>query len=387
MPTWQSYTEIASEHAPLARHMRAEKQAVQEPSPSSRSRLHSRIAVVINTIVGGALGAAFGVFGNVLLWLLCGLLLGALLGLANEAVFHRSRRLARWYKLRTVILVLVESLLALYVVVPAVGVYDATHPARVAVVGSPADVGLPYEDVVMAAAGGVTLRGWYIPSENGAAIIAIHGADGNRNQLVGHAQFLAQAGYGVLLYDLRAHGESDGTLFPMTDDSQDVAPAVAYLQGRKEIDPERIGAVGLSLGAEVILEAAARDPALKALVVDGVSTNRMEDLLPLPPEYRIMYLAAPMWWLGDRMAELMSGVPARPLIVLVEEIAPRPILFISSGDVPEPFMNRRLAERAGPGAQLWELPDTGHVGGIFAHPEEYGQRMVSFFDAALPAGD
>ena len=37
-------------------------------------------------------------------------------------------------------------------------------------------------------------------------------------------------------------------------------------------------------------------------------------------------------------------------------------------------------------SRLWELPDTGHVGGLFAHPEEYGRRMVSFFDAALLAG-
>jgi pimeloyl-ACP methyl ester carboxylesterase len=285
--------------------------------------------------------------------------------------------------LRTVILVLLESLLALYVVIPAMGVYEATHPARVAVAGSPRDAGLAYEDVVLPAADGVRLRGWYIPSQNGAAIIALHGAGGNRTQLMRHAQALARAGYGVLLFDLRAHGESDGTRFPMTDDGQDVAPAVAFLQERPEVDRERIGAVGLSLGGEVVLEAAARDPALKALVVDGVSTNRIEDLLPLPPEFRIMYLAAPMWWLGDRMAAFMSGVPARPLTDLVEDIAPRPILFISSGDAPEPFMNRRLAERAGPSAQLWELPDTGHVGGMFAYPEEYGQRMVSFFDAAL----
>jgi uncharacterized protein len=339
--------------------------------------------VAINTLVGGVLGAAFGAFGNIIPWLLGGLLLGALLGLANEALFRRSRRLARWYRLRTVILVLVESLLALYVVIPAMGVYEATHPARVAVVGSPADVGLPYEDVVLTAADGVSLRGWYIPSQNGAAIIAVHGAGGNRTQLLRHAQALAQAGYGVLLFDLRAHGESDGTVFPMTDDGQDVAPAVAFLEARAEVDPERIGAVGLSLGGEVILEAAAGDPGLKALLVDGVSTNCIRDLLPLPPEYRVMYLAAPMWWLADRMAALVSGVPARPLVTLVEEIGPRPILFVSSNEAPEPFMNRRLAERAGPSVQLWALPDVGHVGGMFAHPEEYEQRMVSFFDAAL----
>jgi len=48
-------------------------------------------------------------------------------------------------------------------------------------------------------------------------------------------------------------------------------------------------------------------------------------------------------------------------------------------------MNRRLVQRAGPAAQLWELPDTGHVGGICAHPEGYKQRMIVFFDAACSA--
>jgi pimeloyl-ACP methyl ester carboxylesterase len=306
-----------------------------------------------------------------------------LLGLANEALFRRSRRLARWHKLRMVLLVLGEVLLVFYVVYPAQGVYHATHPARAAVTGTPASLGMAYEDVAVPAADGVVLRGWYVPSANGAAIIAVHGAGGNREQMLWHAQALADAGYGVLLFDLRAHGESEGRVFPVTDGSADVAAAVAYLRGRADIDPERIGAVGLSLGADVILQAAAKDRSLQALVADGATTNKINDLLPLPREFRVMYLAAPMWWVSDRMAELMSGVRAEPLIVLVERIAPRPVLFISSNAAPEPFMNRRLHARAGPGAELWELPDTPHTGGIFVHPGEYKQRMTSFFDAAL----
>jgi pimeloyl-ACP methyl ester carboxylesterase len=353
------------------------------PSFDRRSRMHSWIAVIINTFVGGVVGATFGTFGNFVLWLIGGLVLGAALGLANEALFDQARGLARWYRLRTVILVLGEVLLVIYVLIPAYGAYHATHPTRVPVLRSPASLGMAYEDVAIPTADGVTLRGWYIPSRNGAAIIALHGSDANRAQLLWHAQALSEKGYGVLLFDLRAHGESDGTVFPVTDASPDVTAAVAYLRSRKEIDPERIGAVGLSLGAEVILQAAAEDASLKALVADGASTNRIDDLLPLPPQYRLMYVAAPMWWMADRMAELMSGVPARPLIVLVGKIAPRPILFISSNQEPELFMNRRLYELAGPTAQLWELPDTGHVGGIFAHPEEYKQHMLSFFDAAL----
>jgi pimeloyl-ACP methyl ester carboxylesterase len=353
------------------------------PSLERRSRLHSRIAVLVNTSVGGVVGAAFGIFSDFVPWLLGGLVVGALFGLANEALFNHAPWLARWYKLRTVVLVLGETFLVFYVLTPICGAYRATHPTRVPVVRSPASLGLAYEAVAMPAADGIILRGWYIPSHNGAAIIAVHGSNGNRDHLLQHAQALAEKGYGVLLFDLRAHGESDGTVFPVTDASPDIAAAVAYLRSRKEIDPERIGALGLSLGAEVILQAAAKDGSLKALVADGAATNTTEDLLPLPPEFRIMYVALPTWWMGDRIATLMSGVPARPLVELVKEIAPRPILFISSNQDPEPFMNRRLVEHAGSTAQLWELPDTGHVGGILVHPKEYKQRMLSFFDAAL----
>ena len=355
-----------------------------KPSPNHRSHIHSWIAVIINTLVCGFIGATFGSFGNFALWLIGGLILGAVLGLANEALFNRTRRLVRWYKLRTVILVFAEVLSVIYVLIPAYGAYHATHPTRVPVVGSPAKLGLTYEEAIMPTADGVTLRGWYVPSRNGAAIIALHGSDGNRDQLLWHAQALAEHGYGVLLFDLRAHGESGGTVFPVTNASADIQAAVTYLLSRKEINPERIGAVGLSLGAHVILQAAAQNSSLKALVCDGASYNTMEDVLPLPPEYRLMYVGAPMWWMTDRMSDLMSGVRAEPFIVLVKKIAPRPILFISSNQEPEPFMNRRLREHAGPTAQLWELPDTGHVGGIFGHPQEYKQRMLSFFDAALP---
>ncbi len=354
-----------------------------KPSANRGSRVHSRVAVIINMFVGSAVGAAFGSFGGHALWLIGGLALGAVFGLANEALFSRVRCLARWYKLRTVILVLSEVLLVIYVLIPAYGAYHSVHPLRTPVSGSPASLGMAYEDAFIPSSDGVVLRGWYVPTRNGAVIIALHGSDSNRDQLLWHAQALAEHGYGVLLFDLRAHGESGGAFFPVTNASTDVKAAVAYLRARERVDPERIGAVGLSLGAHVILQAAAEDTSLKALVSDGASTNRADDLLPLPPQYRLMYFAAPMWWMADRVSELMTGVPAEPFIVLVTRIAPRQILFISSGQEPEPFMNRRLYERAGPGAQLWELPDTGHVGGIFAHPQEYRQRMLSFFDAAL----
>jgi len=357
---------------------------MNQPSDLSHQlRFHSRIAVLINTIVGGIIGAAFGSLGNFLIWLIGGLTLGAVIGITNETLYQRAAFLKRWFKLRTVILVLVEVLLVMYVLIPLWGAYHDTHPVRVAIEGSPSDMGLTYEDAVFPTADGLTLRGWYIPSQNGAAIIALHGSNGNRVQTLLHAFVLAEHGYGVLLFDLRAHGESEGGFFPVTNDSEDVKAAVRYLRGRQDVDPERIGGVGLSLGAHVLLQAAAEEPAIKALISDGASHNKLDDLLPLPSEYRLMYAAAPMWWMMDRLTALTTGIQAQTFGILVERIAPRPILFISSSAEPEPFTNRRLFQRASHNSQLWELPDTEHVGGIFKHPQEYEQRMIDFFDEVL----
>jgi len=82
--------------------------------------------------------------------------------------------------------------------------------------------GLPYKESVgaptagfteieLAAEDGVTLKAWYAPATNGAAIILLHGAGGSREGVRDHATMLAENGYGVLALDMRGHGESGGT--------------------------------------------------------------------------------------------------------------------------------------------------------------------------------
>ena len=73
-------------------------------------------------------------------------------------------------------------------------------------------------------------------------------------------------GYGVLLYDARGRGESDGTPNGYGWDwGKDVAGALDFLAQRDDVDPQRIGALGLSTGADVLIEVAAeRDDVARA---------------------------------------------------------------------------------------------------------------------------
>src|SRR5690349_2691026 len=86
-----------------------------------------------------------------------------------------------------------------------------TRPRRHPAEHSLADVGLLAEELWLTAEDGLRIAAWYVPPRNGAVIIALHGIWGNRGQLVGIAHDLAARGYGLLLPDLRAHGDSEGS--------------------------------------------------------------------------------------------------------------------------------------------------------------------------------
>ena len=291
----------------------------------------------INMLIGGIIGATFGTFGNLILWLVGGLVVGALVGWVGEAILSRFIKSPARYLRRMLILVLIEALLVVYVLIPGYRAYRITHPPRFAVSVTPADVGIDYEEVRFPTTDGVNLAGWYIPSRNGAAVIAIHGGDGNRTHMVCHMEVLAREGFGVLAFDLRAHGESGGEFFMAANASLDVQAAVSYLQSREEVEPQRIGGVGLSLGGMVLIQGAAATPAIRAVIADGADAGKLEDVLsPMPPEYRRLWFMVPEVWMTDRFLELMSGVRATPMKELVAQVSPRPILVSSqySGAAP-----------------------------------------------------
>jgi hypothetical protein len=115
---------------------------------------------------------------------------------------------------------------------PASIAYVVTHTARAEV--PKADLGAPYRDVAFETSDGLTLRGWYIPSRNGAAVISFPGRAASQKR----AKMLADHGYGVLLFDRRGEGESDGdpNLFGW-EGERDAHAAVAFLQRQPDVDP------------------------------------------------------------------------------------------------------------------------------------------------------
>jgi dienelactone hydrolase len=145
-----------------------------------------------------------------------------------------------------------------------------THAPRWAIQES--SLGIPHLEVGIDTADGRELSGWYVPSTNGAAVLLSHGSGGSRERVAAHVRMLARHGYGVLALDNPGNGESEGHSNGLGDNAQPgVDAAIRWLSRRPDVDPQRIAGFGTSLGGEVLLEAAARQPRLRAVVSDGAA--------------------------------------------------------------------------------------------------------------------
>jgi hypothetical protein len=298
-----------------------------------------------------------------------------LIGIAVATPFkHRGE--GTW---RSRVLAVPAGLLATVAVIAPIAMgIGATHKWREPV-GSPPSA--EYEDVTFEASDGLDLAGWYRPSENGAAVVVVHGGSSDRKGSVAHAKLLARHGYGVLVYDARGRGESEGSENNYGGDwPKDISGALEFLEARDDVDPARIGAVGLSTGADALIDVAGERRDIAALVTDGAAAGSFADWQRM----RGTELGtAPGWVMFSTIRVLSGDAPTRPLEDQIRKIE-SPTLLISAGTDVEREFNVHYDEAAADGPiEHWNLPEAHHTHAIHEHPEEYEQRVASFFDRAL----
>jgi uncharacterized protein len=237
-----------------------------------------------------------------------------------------------------------------------------------------------YRDVSFRASDGLELSGWYRPSRNRAAVLLVHGGGGDRTGAVAHAEMLARHGYGVLVYDARGRGESDGSPNGFGWDwSKDVAGALALLKRQPEIDPKRIGALGLSTGADVLIEVAPGRDDLAAVVADGAAAESFEDWHRL----RGTDVGLPSGWVMFTTIRVLSGDPPGPPLEAQIARTRSPTLLISAGEDVGRDFNVLYDKVGNPVVEHWNLPDAHHTDAIHEYPREYERRIVTFFDNEL----
>lgn len=253
----------------------------------------------------------------------------------------------------------------------------------------PPDLPFQVEEVTFEGGDDLMMAGWFIPSQNGVTIILLHGYGGNRTAMLWHAKQLVDAGYGVLMYDERASGESEGTRRSYGwEDPRDVGGAIRFIETESGSGLERIGIAGCSIGAQIALQSAAYYPELGAVWADGPSSVRARDLPP--PKNPIVALIKLGNYSLDWMFEIKLDMEApSPMIDIIGNIAPRPIMLVGGGQ-PHPLVGSeagmmipQYARHAGSNAQTWIVPEATHCDGPYRRPHEYAERMVQFFDTTF----
>ncbi len=254
--------------------------------------------------------------------------------------------------------------------------YGFTHAART--VTPSGDLGAPYVSVSFRTPDGLELKGWYVPSSNRAAVIVFPGKKGTQK----HARMLVRHGYGVLVFDRRGEGESDGDPNALGwAFDRDLKGAIGFLQRRGDVDRNRIGGLGLSVGGEALLQTAAETDALGAVVSEGAGARSVrEDVIRMRvskvPDIAVSAV------LTAGTALFSNQAPPASLEKLAGEIS-SPVFYVyaTHGAGGEDNNPDYYAATRSP-KQIWKI-DTSHTHGLSARPEEYERRVVGFFDRTL----
>ncbi len=276
-------------------------------------------------------------------------------------------------------LVLVVAIVAMYAIVSYHGAQFYLRPDGVQIRSkdTPAKFGITYQAVTLTTADKIDLAAWYTVPKNGVLILVAHGYGAERFAEI-HA-FFARHGYGVLSWDARAHGQSEGEICTWgVREVLDVEAALDFALKQPAIS--RIGAYGQSVGAVTLIEAAAAYPQIEAVVADSA--------FPSIEEMLIRIVSSPMLRPGIRFfVQSETGLTPddlRPMDT-IGAISPRPVFIIQgqADSVVPPDSAQRLYRAAGEPRQRWIEPGVGHVGMYTARPELFEQKVIGFFDRYL----
>lgn len=262
-----------------------------------------------------------------------------------------------------------------------------TKPARQPLDPPAASVAAVYEEVSFRSTDGLLLKGWWFPVPSAdRAVVVVHGRGANRikssfdPQKI--AQFLIASRYSVLLFDLRAHGESEGLRYSLGQyEPRDVIAAVDYAQRKAGIDRRRVAIIGESMGGGSAIMTVKADPSVGPVITDSAFADGDAVVGEVAPNYT----GLPGWFtpgivLMARVFFDLDLSSIRPAEV-VRDHPERAWLFIQCEGDRTVYRHHGVelkAASANPGTELWLVPDCDHVKAFDTHTAEWERRVLAF---------
>jgi alpha-beta hydrolase superfamily lysophospholipase len=229
---------------------------------------------------------------------------------------------------------------------------------------------------------GSQIQGWFVPGQKRGVIILMHCLRADRRIMLGRARFLHAAGYSILLFDFRAHGESKGS--PITFgylESRDAHAAVKF--ARATVPEEPVGIIGWSLGGAACLLGDAPTDA-DAIILEAVYpaieeaiANRLEMRFGSYGRYLTPLFALQMRW---------AGIPTESLRPVEKIHAVRsPVLIIAGTSDRRTTLeeSKRLFNAAPEPKKFWAVEGAAHTDLHQYAGKTYEKKVLEFFETAF----
>jgi alpha-beta hydrolase superfamily lysophospholipase len=293
----------------------------------------------------------------------------------------------KWIR-RLLILIVVVFIGLFFVLLPVGGSFLITNSHfRYPEKGprNPEDVGLHVEPVEFKTADGLTLRGWWSAGEPGVPVVIFcHGLNRSRLELLARAGEAHKRGYGILLFDLRNHGESDRAHTTLGIlESQDVRAASQFVLMKAPGQPQLLW--GVSMGAATALLAVRDYGGFAGVVSDSAFPSFRETiehhvrLLFRIPSFPVANMI--VWLTGVRMhIDPDSG----NVESAVRKFGNVPVLFIAGGAdkrMPPGVAKRLYDANQSPLKKLIVVPGAGHGEAFSTNREQYLEAVFAFIES------
>ena len=247
-------------------------------------------------------------------------------------------------------------------------------------------IGAQRENLEVRAPDGALLRGWKVRAAqpNGSWLLLYHGVADNRVGVVGQAELLLEAGYGVVMMDTRAHGDSEGSMATYgwleRNDSRSIVDAL-----ERSEHPRHLFALGESMGAGIALQSAAVEPRIEAVVAEAPFADIREASYDYAGLRRYPWLGktwlAPGTWTMIYRGESIAGFPASQ-VSPKRAVAARnfPVLLICDAeDVALHCRHTKMIYDAAVGPkEMWVVPQAYHTAALGFAPVEFRRRVLDF---------
>jgi len=247
-------------------------------------------------------------------------------------------------------------------------------------------LGIQVEDVSFSSFDSTRLNGWWMEANpGGPTVVILHGVKQNRTDVIRTAIVLGRAGFNILVFDGRGHGNSGGRYVTYGFyEKRDADSVLKWLTEEKKVKPGLIGIAGESMGAAIALQVAASNPSVSAVWADSPFSS----LRRIAEEYvrKVTHLPdvvlSPVLWTTIKMANYRGKFDielVNPLSVAASINCPVYMVHGTADQLISPEHSQHIFGALTGTKEMWLVEGARHARAVRHSRQEYSDRITGFF--------